>query len=196
MRKELILEILKERWSPYSFSSSPVEDFKIKAMLEAASYAPSCFNEQPWLFVYSTQKDSDVFNSFLDFLDESNKEWAKHAYILIVSMARLKFSKNGKLNRFAFYDTGMAVSNLLAQATALDVYVHQMGGFSIDKVRKYFRLSEDIEPVSVMAVGYLGDGLSFTEELLERDEIRRPRKPLTEYAFKNSMSNPAFFEEK
>jgi nitroreductase len=192
MRKELILEIIQERWSPYSFSSNPVEEYKMKAMLEAASYAPSCNNEQPWMFVYTTRQNSEVFDNYLGFMVDSNRVWAKHAYALIISMARTKFSYNSKPNRFAFHDTGMAVANLLIQALTMDIYVHQMGGFSVEKVKEYFKLNTDIEPVAMMAVGYIGDGISLTSELLKRDEKRRPRKSVNEFAFKNSLSDPAF----
>jgi nitroreductase len=189
MKKERILEIIQERWSPYSFSSAPVEDFKLKAMFEAAGYAPSCFNEQPWIFVYSTQKETDIFNDFTGFLTDSNKVWARNAYALVISMARTKYHSDGQPNRYAFHDTGMAVSNLLLQALALDVYVHQMEGYSIEKVKEYFRLGDDIEPVTMMAVGYLGDGSSLTPELLRKDEERMPRKSITEFVFKNSLTH-------
>jgi nitroreductase len=192
MKKELILEIIQERWSPYSFSSNNVEEFKLKAMFEAAGYAPSCNNEQPWMFIYSTQQNRQIFNDYLGFLAESNKVWAKDVYALIISLARTKFSLNGKPNRYAFHDTGMAVANLLLQALAMDIYVHQMGGFSIEKVKEYFKLDEDIEPVAIMAVGYMGDANSLSPELMKRDEKRRPRKSVNEYAFKNSLYNPAF----
>src|SRR5450759_134928 len=187
MKKELILEIIQERWSPYSFSSTPVEEFKLKSMFEAAGYAPSCNNEQPWMFVYSTQENKDVFDDYLGFMVDSNKVWAKHAYALIISMARTKFSYNGKPNRHAFHDTGMAVANLLLQALAMDVYVHQMAGYSVEKVKEYFKLNDDIEPVAMMAVGYIGDGVALSPELLKRDEKRRPRKSVNEFAFKNSL---------
>ena len=192
MKKELILEIIQERWSPYSFSSNDVEEFKLKAMFEAAGYAPSCNNEQPWMFIYSTQQNRQIFNDYLGFLAESNKVWAKDAYALIISLARTKFSLNGKRNRYAYHDTGMAVANLLLQALAMDIYVHQMGGFSIEKVKEYFKLDEDIEPVAIMAVGYMGEGSLLSPALLKRDEKRRPRKSVNEYAFKNSLYNPAF----
>jgi nitroreductase len=192
MKKELILEIIQERWSPYSFSSNPVEEYKLKAMFEAAGFAPSCNNEQPWMFVFTTRQEKEVFNDYLGFLVDSNKVWTKYAFAIIISMARTKFSKNGSPNRFAFHDTGMAVTNLLLQALAMDVYVHQMGGFSVEKVKEYFKLGDDIEPVAVMAVGYLGDGISLSPELLKRDEKRRPRKSVNEFAFKNSLSKPAF----
>lgn len=192
MKKELILEIIQERWSPYAFSSAPVEEFKFKAMFEAASCAPSCNNEQPWAFVYTTQDDKEVFNDYLGFLVEGNRIWVKDAYAIVISMARTKFSHSGNPNRWAFHDTGMAVSNLLLQALALDVYVHQMGGYSIEKVKEYFKLGDDIEPVAMMAVGYLGDGANLAPEILKRDEKRRPRKPITEFVYKNSLQKPAF----
>ena len=192
MKKELILEIIQERWSPVAFSSSKVEEFKIKAMFEAAGYAPSCNNEQPWLFVYTTQDEKEAFNDYMGFLAEGNKLWAKNAYALAISMARTKFSYNDKPNRFAFYDTGMAVTNLLLQAQTLDIFVHQMGGYSIEKVKEYFSLVDDIEPIAMMAIGYLGDGSDLSPELLKRDEKRRPRKSVSEFVFKNSLSQPAY----
>jgi nitroreductase len=192
MKKELILEIIQERWSPYSFSSSPVEAFKLKAMFEAASYAPSCNNEQPWQFVFSTQDEKETFDDYVGFLVDGNKVWAKHAYALIISMARTRFTHSGKPNRHAFHDTGMAVTNLLLQAQAFDIYVHQMAGYSVEKVKEYFSLGDDIEPVAMMAVGYLGDGSLISPELLKRDENRRPRKSIAEFVFKNSFTNRAF----
>jgi len=192
MKQELILEIIKERWSPYAFSSSDVEDFKLKAMFEAAGYAPSSNNEQPWSFVFATRNDGKIFDDYLSFLVESNRLWASKAYCLIISMAKMNYSLSGKPNRFAFHDTGMAVANLLLQAQALDVFVHQMGGYSVDKVKDYFKLESDTEPVAMMAVGYLGDGQGLTDELLKRDEHRRPRKPVNLYAFRNKPGNSAF----
>ena len=192
MKQELILEIIKERWSPYSFSSNPVEEYKLKAMLEAAGYAPSSNNEQPWLFVYTTQDNTEVFNDYLGFLNNSNRVWARHAYALIISLARTKFFYNNRPNRFAFHDTGMAVANLLLQGVALDIYVHQMGGYSVEKVKEYLKLNDDIEPVAMMAAGYLGDGTSLPPELFRRDENRRSRKSVNEYAFKNFLTDPAF----
>lgn len=192
MRKELILEIIQERWSPYAFSSAPVEDYKIKAMFEAAACAPSCNNEQPWTFVYATRNDGEVFNSFIGFLVESNQIWAKNAFALIISFARTNFSLSGKPNRYAFHDTGMAVSNLLLQAMTMDIYVHQMAGYSVDKVKEYFNLHGEMEPVACMAVGYLGDGENLSPELLKRDETRRPRKSIADFTFRKDLSNPAF----
>lgn len=192
MKMELILEIIKERWSPYSFSSNPVEDYKLKAMFEAAGCAPSSNNEQPWMFVFTTQEDMKVFGEFIGFMSDGNKVWAKNAYVLIISMARTRFSHNDKPNRHAFHDTGMAVSNLLIQASAMDLYVHQMGGFSVQRVKDYYKLGDDIEPIAMMAVGYLGDGTDLSPEIYKRDEKRRPRKPVKEFVFRNRLNLTAY----
>jgi len=192
MKTELTLEIIRERWSPYAFSKNNIEEFRLKAMLEAAGKAPSCFNEQPWMFVYTTREDESIFNSYLDFMEESNQAWAKNAYAIIIAMARTRFTHNGKVNRFALYDTGMAVANLSLQALAFDIYVHQMGGFSVEKVRKHFNLSDDVEPLTMIAAGYLGSGENLPPELLRRDEVRRPRKYLNDIAFKDRLYNPGF----
>jgi len=192
MKTELILEIIRERWSPYSFSQNPVEAFKLKAMFEAAGHAPSCNNEQPWIFVYATRQDIEIFEDYLGFLADKNKIWAKNSFAVVIIMARTKFSESGKVNEHAFYDTGMAVANLLLQAYTMDVYVHQMKGFSVDKVKEYFKLNPDTQPVAMMAVGYLGDGTSLTPEFLKKDENRRPRKQVNEYTFRNTFSEPGF----
>lgn len=192
MKRELILEIIQERWSPYSFSSAPVEEFKLKAMFEAAGLAPSCNNEQPWMFVYATREEPDDFRKYVEFLDDGNKIWASNAYALAISMARTKFTFSRKPNRFALYDTGMAVTNLLLQGLALDVYVHQMGGYSVEKVKEFFKLSDEIQPIAMMAIGYLGDGSNLTPELLRRDEFRRPRKSISEFVFRDSLEKKAF----
>jgi nitroreductase len=189
-----ILDIIEKRWSPYSFSSGYIEDEKIETLMAAAGRAPSANNEQPWLFLYTTKENKEKFDVFLGFLTESNRVWAKNAYALIISFARLNSSYNGKPNRYAFHDTGMAVANLLTQASSMNIFIHQMGGYSIEKVREYFKLKDDVEPVAVMAVGYIGDGTNIPEELHKRDEKRRPRKLLSEYSFKNSL--PEDFKKK
>ena len=192
MKTELILEIIQERWSPYSFATTSIEEFRLKAMFEAAGHAPSSRNEQPWVFVYTTRNDEREFEKYLEFLDDSNRIWAKNAYALVVTLARTKYTHNGKHNRFAIYDTGMAVANLLLQASAFDIYAHQMGGFSAEKVIDYFGLTEDVVPLTVMALGYLGDGSLLPPEIYKKDEVRRPRKQVFEIAFRNRLSQPAF----
>ncbi|MGA1978375.1 MAG: nitroreductase family protein [Bacteroidales bacterium] len=183
----MINRILKDRWSPYSFSPLEVGEGDLKTLFESAGLAPSGFNEQPWLFVYATRDDKMVFDSFLGFLNDSNRIWAQNAWALAISIARLNSSYNGKPNRFALYETGMAVGNMLAQATYMGLYIHQMGGFSKESAREYLKIAEGIEPIAMMAVGHKGNGENIPAEIYKKDEIRRPRKHVSEYTFRNSL---------
>lgn len=192
MTHPTVIQVLSGRWSPYSFSHVPVEEPKLATLFEAARLAPSSMNEQPWIFVFTTRDDRNHFDIFIDFLYEANREWAVNAYIICIVMARTMFLKNNTPNRFALYDTGMAVGNILSQATEMGLYVHQMGGFSVDAVRKHFGTNESVEPIAMMAIGYRGDGTELNEELRERDKKRRPRKPLPEFVFRNELNMPAF----
>jgi nitroreductase len=188
----MVLDIIKNRWSPVSFSPAVVEDNKIREILEAARYAPSSMNEQPWLFILVTREEPVIFNNIIEMLDDGNKTWAKNAYALIISLARMKHRYREKPNKYAFHDTGMAVSNMLLQAISMDIYFHQMGGFSPEKVKDYFKIDEGIEPVAVIALGYLGDGSELPEDVADRDKKRKPRKEISEYAFRNRLNNSAF----
>lgn len=188
----MVLDIIKNRWSPVSFSSKPVEDFKMKEILEAAGYAPSSMNEQPWLFILVTKADPGKFGSVIEMLADGNQVWAKNAYALIISLARVNHQYKQRPNKYSFHDTGMAVSNMLLQAISMDIYIHQMGGFSVEKAKQFFGLGEDIEPVAIMAVGYLGDDTGLSEELHKRNSKRTSRKSISEYAFRNNLDNPAF----
>jgi nitroreductase len=188
----MVLDVIRNRWSPLSFSAKPVEEEKLRQMFEAASCAPSSMNEQPWLFVIATKNDGESFNDFASFLTESNREWAKEAWALIVTLARTKFSYKERPNAHAFHDTGMAVANMITQAVSLDIYAHQMGGILPDKIREYFSLPNDIEPVTVIAIGYLGDGSGLSDDLKKRHNTRRTRKNISEIAFRGKFGNPAF----
>jgi nitroreductase len=188
----MVLEVIRNRWSPLSFSEKPVEEEKLREMFEAASRAPSSMNEQPWMFIIATRRDREKFDDFASFLVESNREWAREAWALIITLARTKFVYKDRPNIYAFHDTGMAVANMVTQAVSLDIFAHQMGGFLHDKIRDYFSLPDGIEPVTVIAIGYLGDGNSLSEENKKRHNSRKARKNISEFVFRNSMGNPAF----
>jgi nitroreductase len=188
----MVIDIIKTRWSPLSFANKPVEEDRLKTIFEAAGLAPSSRNEQPWMFIFSTRKTPGKFNDFLNFLDESNRVWAKSAGVIIISMTRTKYSSIDRVNRYAFHDTGMAEINMILQAISMDIYVHQMGGFSREKVKEYFNLDENVEPVTMMALGYLGDGSELNDELRKRHFKRKTRKNINEYIFRNDLYTPAF----
>jgi nitroreductase len=188
----MILDAIKNRWSPLSFSEKAVEDGKLREILEAASYAASSMNEQPWLFITATKNDPAAFNDFTSFLEESNRVWAKGAWALTVTLARTIFVYKDRPNRHAFHDTGLAVANMVTQAVSLGISAHQMGGFSTEKVKAYFNLPEGTEPVSVIAFGYAGTGEELSEDLRKRHNTRKPKKNLSEYSFRNKLGNPVF----
>jgi nitroreductase len=165
--------LLEQRFSPRGFADIPVESEKIELLFEAARIAPSSFNEQPWRFVYATKENRHLYNKLLDCLTEKNQDWAKTAPLLILSIAKLTYTRNGNPNRHALHDAGLAMGNILVQATSMDLFVHQMGGFSIAKARENFELSADYEPVTMAAVGYL------PEENRHANHTRS-RKPLEE----------------
>ena len=111
---------------------------------------------------------------------EANQAWAKYAPVLVLSIASKNSSLTGKTNRFAQYDTGMAVGNMLAQATSLGLYVHQMGGYSVSNARKFFEIGDEYDVMAVMAIGYKGDIDLFPEYIQERELKERHRKPIDE----------------
>lgn len=180
----MIEKILKERWSPVIFSRKPVEEDKLNSLFVAASLAPSSYNQQPWRFVLCRQGDEN-YQQILGLLNPGNQVWAANAPVLVLSVAEVISSYNGKKNMYAFHDTGMAVGNLLAQATAVGLHVHQMGGYEHEKAKTILSIPDGFEPVAMMAIGYLGDAEGASEELIKRDKKRSTRRDLSETVFVN-----------
>jgi len=178
-----IHDLLRRRWSPRAFSDRRIEPDTLRSLLEAARWAPSSFNEQPWSFIVATKDDQAEHARLLSCLVEGNIQWAQRAPVLMVSVARLSFEKDRTLNRHAFHDVGQAVAGLSVQATALGLAVHQMAGFHPDKVRELYGVPESFEPVAAIALGYPGDPESLPEKLKQREVAPRERKPLPEFVF-------------
>src|SRR5712692_6338646 len=178
-----IHDLLRRRWSPRAFSSRPVEPDKLRSLWEAARWAPSSFNEQPWSFIVATKQDPAEYARLLSCLVEGNIQWAQHAPVLMVSVARLSFEEDGKPNRHAFHDVGQAAANLIVQATALGLMAHQMAGFHPDKVRELYGVPELNEPVAAIALGYPGDPQSLPDKLRTRELAPRERKHIAEFVF-------------
>jgi len=178
-----IHDLLRRRWSPRAFSDRRVDPAIMRSLLEAARWAPSSYNEQPWSFIVATKDDPVEFGRLLSCLVEGNIQWAQHAPVLMVSVARLSFEDDGKPNRHAFHDVGLAVANLIVQATALGLVVHQMAGIFPDKIREPYGIPEGYEAVAGIALGYPGDPQSLPEGLRKRELAPRERKHLTEFVF-------------
>lgn len=186
-----IHDALKHRWSPRAFDTRSVEPEKLCSMLEAARWASSSYNAQPWHFILGTKDDPATFGRILETIGEFNKVWAKNTPVLILTVAKLKFDHNGEPNRHALYDVGQAAANLATQATDLGLGVHQMAGFSLERARDLFHIPEGYEAVSVLAVGYPGNPASLPEQLRERELAPRERKPLSSFVFSDDWGKPS-----
>jgi nitroreductase len=179
----MLHELIEKRWSPVAFSPRPVEPEMLRSVLEAARWAASCFNEQPWVYLVATKDDAENFQRLLGCLVEGNREWAQNAPVLLLSVAKLNFDKTGKTNRHALHDVGAASACLTIQAAALGLFVHQMAGYDMEHARKKFSIPADYEPGAAMALGYLGDDSGLPEKLRARNKAARKRKPLSDFVF-------------
>jgi nitroreductase len=186
-----IQEFLAERWSPYAFEARPVSDADLCSLFEAARWAASSYNEQPWSYLVATQEDPDQFQKLLSCLVELNQFWAKDAPVLVLAIVNHKFTNNHKDNRAAIHDLGLASGNLLVEATARGLCVHQMIGILPDKARDLFEIPQDSEAWTAMAIGYQGDPTTLPDALKERDLMPRQRKSLDRFVFSGRWGNAA-----
>jgi len=177
-----IHDIIQARWSPRAFDpDKPVSHDDLLALLEAAHWAPSCFNDQPWRFVVCDKvTDETGWQHAFSILAEKNQRWAKNAPVLILAVAMENFNHNGQPNRWAMYDTGAAGVSLCLQATAMGMCVHQMGGFDAEKAREVFNLPGDCRPMAMMAVGYQADADVLDDDFKETELAARSRAALNE----------------
>jgi nitroreductase len=153
-----------------------VTDQQVNQLFEAVRWTPSSFNGQPWRYVYALQHSDDRFEDLLSILNPKNQEWAKNVGLLILGIAKTSVDGREGSNKHAQYDLGAANFALTVQATALGLYVHQMGGFDASLARETFQLAPDHEPMVVLAVGHLEDPAE------ERPRARKPRLHQTAFA--------------
>jgi nitroreductase len=186
-------ELIRNRWSPRAFAEKSVPAEDLRSLFEAARWAPSSNNEQPWAYLVATKEDPENFAKMLGVLVEFNAAWAKNAPVLGLSVAHLKTARDGKLNRVALHDVGSASAQLTSEANARGLQVHQMAGFDADRARHAFTIPPDWEPVAAMAIGYPGDPESLPEKLRERELAPRTRKPLTEFVMTGGWGHTAPF---
>jgi nitroreductase len=177
-----IHDLIQSRWSPRAFDPDrPVGRDDLLALLEAARWAPSSFNDQPWRFIVCDKAvDEAAWQRALATLSERNRQWAKNAPVLILSIAMDNFNHNGQPNRSAMYDTGAASLSLSLQATALGLSVHQMAGFDGDKAREAFNLPDDCRPMAMLAVGYQAGIDVLDDGFKDAERAARTRAALNE----------------
>lgn len=177
-----ILQVIQNRWSPLAFSDQPLSQDQVKTLLEAARWAASSFNEQPWQYIVGYKGD-ETYEKIAQSLTEGNR-WAKNAGVLMISVAKKFFAYNGKPNRHYAHDTGAASALMHLQATDMELYMHQMAGFDIEKIRHDFNVGEDHEPIAAIAIGYPGEHEALPENWKEREEAPRKRKSLDQMVWR------------
>ena len=183
--------LIAGRRSIRAFASTSVEPETLASLMEAARWAPSSMNEQPWSFIVAKKENKPDFDRLLGCLVEFNVQWAQHAPVLLLSVAKLTFESKGELNRHAFHDVGQAIANLTFQATVAGLVAHQIAGFDVEKARREFSIPQDYEPVAAAAVGYPGNPASLPEKLRNKDLSPRKRKPLTTFVFESGWGHSA-----
>ena len=183
-----VMDVIKMRRSRRAYSDKMVEPEKIHSLFEAARWAPSSLNEQPWFYIYAT-REQELWNKIFEAIKEGNKIWAGRAPLLICSFARKNFVRLGSPNPSARYDLGAANAFLSLQAAHLGLNVHQMAGFDQQAIIRNLGVPDRYEPVIVMAIGYHGDVETLPENLKVREAA--PRERFVEEEF---VMNKTFLE--
>jgi len=185
--------LIRSRWSPRSFSDREVSTKDLRTILEAARWAASSYNEQPWRFLVATKSDPAAYQKLLGILVEFNQQWARTAPVLILTVAKKTFTHNGTPNHHALHDTGAALANLMLQATALGLNAHGMAGYDHARARKELGIPDDYELGAAVAIGYPDDPAKLPESMRKQEEAVRQRKPLKDIVFGAGWNQPAGF---
>lgn len=181
-------ELIRNRWSPRAYSDRSVSREDLFAVLEAARWAASCNNMQPWRYIVTTKDDAAEHQRMVDCLKPGNQEWAPVAPVLMIALANL-MRPNGDENRHAFYDTGAASALLTLEATARGLCVRQMAGIEVDKVRETYSVPDDYSVVAGIALGYQGEPESLPVHRREPETAPRVRNPLSDMIFAGTFGN-------
>jgi len=175
-----VIDLIKNRFSPRAFSDKAITLDDVNALLEAAMWAPSAMNEQPWRYFVALKNNEVAFQKMVDLLMPGNTPWAKNAGALILCAAKLTHDQNQQPNVSALHDVGMSNQNLLLQALSMNIYGHVMGGFDKQRSKQVLNISDDYQPICIIALGYLGDAETLSVGFKERESASRTRKSLSE----------------
>ncbi len=179
-----ILELLKERKSPRGFLDKNVSEEDLEKMFDAARWAPSSYNGQPWRFLYADKvKNPELYETLLGILVEFNQAWAKAAPILMVSMARVKYELSEEDYKHSWHDLGLAMGNMSIMAQSLGISMHIMGGFDPVKARTELNIPDRLEPVTMVAIGYGGMAGNLPLDIFKMEQETRERKDINEIVF-------------
>ena len=185
-----IHDLIAGRWSPYAFSERAVSADDLRSLFEAARWAASSYNEQPWRYIVATKESPEQFAKLLSCLVEPNRAWAQAAPVLALGCTGLNFERNGKPNAACEHDLGLASASLSLEAAARGISVHQMIGILPDIARDHCRIPEGFRVLTALAIGYAADPTTAPEKLADRDRAERARRPLAEFVFGGAWSTP------
>jgi len=184
-----IHEIIAKRWSPYRFADRALSKEDLLSLFEAARWAPSSYNEQPWRYIIALKEQHDEFQKLLSCLVPANQEWAQYASVLALGISHLVFDRNGKENKASIHDLGAAAAHICFEATVRGIYAHQMIGIEPDKARKMFKIPDDYEVLTGIAIGYLDESKHDSSVFSERDQTPRTRKNISEFVYSKSWKS-------
>jgi nitroreductase len=176
-------DLIRKRWSPRSFADRPVSDTDLRSLLEAARWAASSSNEQPWIFFVARKSEPAEFEKLFNLLVPGNQAWAGKAPVLMMMAARNTMARNGAPNQYALHDAGQAFAQLCLQAVALGLHVHGMAGFDRGRAVIDLNIPEEYSLGAAMAVGYAGPPEQLPEKYREMELSKRQRKPLEQFVF-------------
>ena len=188
-----IHELLQKRWSPRAFSDKAVGAAALGSLFEAARWAASCYNEQPWRYIVARKEQPEEYDKLMSCLVEGNQAWAMQAPVLMLAVTKKTFTFNDKPNAHARHDLGLATAGMMLQAAALDLYMHAMGGILPERAAELYRVPDDFQVATGIALGYLGDPETLEEAHRATELEARVRKPLEEIVFESSWEEPATF---
>lgn len=177
-----IHELLHERWSPRAFQDKPVPGDVLASLFEAARWAASCNNAQPWRFVVALKEDAEEYKKLLGCFNDRNQSWAYQAPVLMITCAD-KNLPDGRSSNYGFYDTGAAMAQLTVQASMHGLVVHSAQGIDPDKIIETYGVPDDFRVCTGVAIGYQGEADTLPDDYAKREILPRDRKPLTELVF-------------
>jgi nitroreductase len=178
-----INELIASRWSPFAFAGRSVSEDDLRALFEAARWSASAANEQPWSYIVATRDQPEEFARMLSCVEDVNQPWAKFAPVLVLGCTRLTFEHTGLPYATAEHDLGLASANLVFEATARGLGVHQMIHIHRDRAKELYEIPENVRPLTGLAIGYAGDESRIPQSYQQEDRVRRQRKPLDTFVF-------------
>ena len=189
-----IHDLIQRRWSPRAFADRPIAPQAQLSLFEAARWAPSAGNGQPWSFIVADRfSDPEGFATMLELLNFKNQTWARHAALLLIGVTQ-RIRDEGKEARHALYDLGMAAENLILQGVELGISAHQMAGFDYDRAREVYAIPQSHEAIVAIAMGYQGVHTALPAELQLREMAERERKPLSAFIYSGRFGESAGFD--